>query len=157
MKLIFRTYEAVYPRSADTFQVLGVESAVQTDILSATGQPGLIRSVRYDTVIRDQSGDVWSFEAKFLSRGGQNCVSPYMAQAYTQAAIWNANEALVTKYGRMRGVLFDVGLKTQVPNIERHDRVFGKVQRDTSARANATCTRTNAARSGSPWSSSQSA
>jgi len=127
MKLIFRTYDGVYPLERDTHQVLGVEAHVQTDIRSATGEQQLIRSVRYDTVIRDPSGDLWSFEAKFLSRGGQNCVNPYLGQAMTQVAIWNANDNLTAGYGHMRGVLFDVGLKTLVPNIERFDRVFGRV------------------------------
>lgn len=127
MKLIFRTYNAVYPRELDTFEVLGVEALVQTDLRTARGDAALVRSVRYDTIIRQGDGYLWSFEAKFLSRGGQNCVNPYMGQAMTQVAIWNANSALVQRYGRMLGVLFDVGLKTQVPNIERHDRVFGKV------------------------------
>ena len=129
MKLMFRTYDAVYPRAADMeqYEFLGVEAAVETDIRSATGEHQLLRSVRYDTVIRDRSGEVWSFEAKFLSRGGQNCVSPYMGQAYAQVALWNANAALTQTYGKMRGVLFDVGLKTLVPNVERYDRVMGRV------------------------------
>lgn len=127
--LLFRTYELNYPlaRDREAFETLGVEVEVVSDVSSMFGTP-ILRSVRYDTIIRAKTGEVFSFEAKTMSRSGQSSLNPYIAQAMTQCAIWNRNASLVAQYGRMRGVLFDCLIKTKTPNVDRvGPRYFGVV------------------------------
>lgn len=127
--LLFRTYDLMYPLVMDPFEYLGVESEVYTDIGTRTGQMCL-RTVRYDAVVRlKQTGEIFSLEKKTMARSGNSTLAPYTPQAMIQQAVWNANEALVAQYGRMRGIIFDCLIKTATPNIERlNPRYFSKRQ-----------------------------
>lgn len=135
-RLLFRTYESLYPRISDTFEYLGVEVEVVTDISRKEGAAPtrLLRTVRYDTVIRvpgmnGASPELFSFEAKTMKRSGQGSILPYMPQAMSQVALWNTNPNLVQQYGPMRGVLFDCLIKTVTPNVDRlGPYYFGRVQ-----------------------------
>lgn len=138
-RMLFRTYESLYPRAGDTFEYLGVEAEVVSNI-APEGSPSILRTVRYDTVIRLKGvagapDEVFSFEAKTSARGGVSAMSPYTGQTMCQVAIWNANPAMVAQYGRMRGVIYDVLLKTTNPNIDRigpnyYGRVHEKLARE---------------------------
>jgi hypothetical protein len=130
--MMFAAYESTYPLEQDRnlFEVLGVEVEVVTDI-ALPGSSPILRSVRYDTLIRSKAGEVFSFEAKTMSRSGTSSLNPYLAQAMVQQAIWNANPALVQRYGRMHGVLFDCFIKTKAPSVDRvGPRYFGRVHED---------------------------
>lgn len=116
-KLMWRIYDTQFPLGSDGFEYLGVECEVRTALKLYDGRQ-VIRSVRYDTIIR-MGGLVYSFECKTMSRSGRGALLPYMRQGMVQQAIWNANEALVERYGRMDGVIFDMLVKTQTPNIDR--------------------------------------
>lgn len=128
-ELLFRTYNLMYPLVMDPFEYLGVESEVLTDIGMRSGQP-CIRTVRYDAVVRlRNSGELFSFEKKTMARSGNSTLAPYTPQAMIQQALWNKNPALVQKYGRMTGVIFDCLIKTITPNVERlPPRIFSKRQ-----------------------------
>jgi len=144
-RFLFRTYESLYPRAQDGMQYLGVECEVRTDVGAALAklaqregyglEPGrpIIRTVRYDTVVRvpgvgGAPDELFTFEAKTMSRSGQSSINPYMGQAMTQVALWNANENLVRGYGRMSGIIFDCLVKTATPNVERFGPIyFGRV------------------------------
>lgn len=120
--LMLQAYETTYPRATDPLQYLACEAEVITDIAPQGASP-ILRSVRYDTVVR--SGDaLFSLEVKSMARGGDSSVRPYFPQAYVQVAIWNANRALVEKYGEMRGVIFECLVKTQVPKVERRTPTY---------------------------------
>lgn len=125
--LLFRTYDTLYPLRMDPFEYLGVESEVRTDI--GTRQGGsCIRTVRYDAVVR-LSGDIFSLETKTMARSGPSTLAPYTPQAMVQQALWNANPALVAKYGPMRGVIFNCLIKTETPNADRlNPRYYSKAQ-----------------------------
>lgn len=126
-KLMWRIYDSQFPLSTDGWEYLGVETEVRTKLRTWQGQE-IVRSVRYDTLIR-MGGLVYSFECKTMSKSGRGALLAYMSQAMTQTALWNANEALVTKYGPMEGVIFDMMVKTQNPNVERSSpEVFSKHQ-----------------------------
>lgn len=112
--MMLRTYDSLWPRENDPFQLLGVECEVISDVGF-----GELRTVRYDTVIRYQSGEIFSFEAKTSARSGASALSPYFPQGMSQTAIWNANPHLVAKYGEMRGSLFEQFVKTNTPKIDR--------------------------------------
>lgn len=130
--MMFAAYESTYPLEQDRklFEVLGVEVEVVTDI-ALPGSSPILRSVRYDTLIRAKTGEVFSFEAKTMSRSGTSSLNPYLAQAMVQQAIWNANPALVQRYGRMHGILFDCLIKTKTPSVDRiGPRYFGRVHED---------------------------
>lgn len=116
--LLFKTYDLSFPLALDPFRYLGVESEVITDIRTRQGG-SCLRTVRYDGVIRLTSGEIFSFEKKTMARSGSNSLSAYTTQAMVQVALWNANEALVKKYGTMRGVIFDCLIKTATPNVDR--------------------------------------
>jgi len=116
--LLFKTYDLSFPLELDPFRYLGVESEVLTDIRTRQGAP-CIRTVRYDAIIKLESGEIFSFEKKTMARSGAGSLSAYTTQAMVQVALWNANEALVQKYGTMRGVIFDCLIKTVTPNVER--------------------------------------
>lgn len=123
-KLMFRTYETVFPRADESFQVLGTECEVISEIGKVNGKP-ILRTVRYDTVVKlpDSTGafanEVFSFECKTMARSGQSSLLPYTPQAMCQVALWNANPDLVAQHGPMVGVLWDCLVKTESPTIER--------------------------------------
>ena len=131
-RLLFRTYESIFPGGQDGFEYLGVELDVRTNVAPGGAAP-IIRTVRYDSVIRvpgvgGAPSELFSFEAKTMGRKGKSSIDPYMGQAMTQFAIWNSNPALVEKYGRMAGVIFDCLVKTNVPDVERYGPIyFGRV------------------------------
>lgn len=117
VRFMFQTYEQNYPRATDPLEYLGTEVEVRTDI-ARPGEPSIVRTVRYDTVVRT-GGEVFSFEAKTMGRSGASSLNPYTTQKYTQVALWNNNPALVAQYGKMRGVIYDCLVKTTVPNVDR--------------------------------------
>jgi len=119
---MFRVYDDTYPFGEDPLRVLGVEIPVHTRL-----EPGLIRTVRYDAVVLDSKNSVYSLEHKTDKSGGMGAAEAYSPQASTQVALWNANEALIEKYGPMRGVIFDFLIKTKVPRCERIARETPKV------------------------------
>jgi len=129
---LFRTYESIYPRSGDSFEYLGVEASIVTNVAGLQFTP-INRTVRYDTVVRLRGvggapDEIFSFEAKTMARSGMGSIQPYMGQAMVQVALWNANEALVAAFGPMRGVLFDCYVKTATPTVDRMGPFyFGKV------------------------------
>ncbi len=138
-----RIYDMTYPLHADPWQYLGVEAEVITDIgfRSRTGKiKKLLRTVRYDAIVRPfrrvegpeapvytpgtiEDG-VLSLEHKTSSRGGQSAMNSYRGQFATQVALWNANPALVEKYGRMVGVIPDMIVKTVVPSCDRVGPIY---------------------------------
>lgn len=111
-----------------TFEYLGVECLVTTRIAIAKGGIPILRQARYDAVIRmrNAAGEfvVYSLEHKTSSRGGQYAMLSYTPQFWSQVAIWNANPALVARYGKMVGVIPDVLIKTTVPSCERENPRF---------------------------------
>lgn len=125
--LLLRTYESLWPLAGETFRYLGVEVEVITNInrvLAGENAPPIMRTVRYDSVVilpgvGGAPDELFSFEAKTMSRSGESSITPYMPQAMTQVAIWNANKHLVSTYGLMRGVVFDCLVKTTTPTVDR--------------------------------------
>jgi hypothetical protein len=118
--------DVAYPldRDAQQFAVLGVEVTVRTAIAGFEGQR-LIRTVRYDKVIRLLSDPirgrgVYSLELKTDSNSGEGSLQKYVPQRVWQQAIWNANAALVARYGPMHGVIFEQCAKTKIPKVERY-------------------------------------
>jgi hypothetical protein len=133
-RFMFRTYESLYPRDADTFEYLGVEAEVITDVGRALGLgKSIMRTVRYDTVARvpgvgGTPPELFTFECKTMARAGQSSIDPYMPQAMSQVALWNSNPNLVSRYGRMAGIIFDCLVKTAAPNVERYGPIyFGRI------------------------------
>jgi hypothetical protein len=125
---MFRIYENLYPHGTDPWEVIGVETEVVTDIAIPGGAP-VLRSVRYDTIVRAPDGALLSFEAKTAARGGAGALDVHNAQCMSQCALWNGNAALVAKYGTMKGVLFDHLIKTDTPKVERvGPRYFSRTQ-----------------------------
>lgn len=113
---MLRTYEATYPAAEEPFEYIGVESPVATFM---PGDPPVIRTARYDAVIRMKSdGSIFSLEHKTSARGGSVALT-YKPQMVWQQALWNANPFLVETYGPMKGVIVDLLVKTQVPRCER--------------------------------------
>lgn len=126
--LMLRLYDQNFPLANETFEILGVECLVVSDIRSFDGTQPLIRTVRYDTVIRADGG-IFSFECKTSSRNGG--LDGYKVQGMTHSALWNANPALVAKYGEMQGSIWDLLIKTKVPKCERvGPHYFSKVQQN---------------------------
>lgn len=115
--IMMRVYDDTYPAATDPLRILGVEIPVNSNV----GYPdSLIRTVRYDAVV--QIGNepcVYSLERKTDSRGGASAMAAYTPQAAVQCAIWNANPSLVNRYGLMRGIIWDILVKTVVPRCER--------------------------------------
>jgi hypothetical protein len=48
-------------------------------------------------------------------------------------ALWNSNAALVAKYGPMKGVLYDMMIKTKVPQADRHGPFYVSKLQQTRA------------------------
>ena len=114
---ILRHYDATFPLEEEPFEYLGVEAEVASKIVAPGGRT-VIRTVKYDALVRMKAdGAIFSLEHKTSARkitGAQ-----YIAQMMAQQAVWNANAALVQRYGPMRGVILDVMTKTTVPSCER--------------------------------------
>lgn len=119
---MLRMLNSVFPLENEPFEILGVESTVRSDIRSLDGKTPLIRSVRYDTVIRLKSdpASVYSLELKTASRSGEGVTQQYTPQRAVQSAVWNANPALVEKYGRHAGTIFNVVTKAATPSVNRY-------------------------------------
>lgn len=133
-QLLFRIYESMYPRAQESWRYLGTEVEVITNIAPALGLTGpIFRTVRYDTIVvlpgvGGAPDELFSFEAKTMSRSGRGALAPYIPQAMVQVAVWNTNPHLVKQFGPMRGVLWDCLIKTTVPNVERvGPDYFGRV------------------------------
>lgn len=136
LDMMFRIYESVWPLSADAWQVLGIEVEVLTNIDGivgpSCGRP-VVRTVRYDTVIKHPDGNVYSWEAKTAARSSN--MEQHNPQAMVQCAIWNANAALVSQHGEMRGVLFDEYVKTETPRVDRiGPKYFSRAQQAMALR-----------------------
>jgi hypothetical protein len=117
---MLRMYDAEFPLDQEPWTYVGNEAVVVTNI-ALPGQKPVWRTVRYDKVVQQHDSVrgrvVLSLEHKTASRSGP--MNAYSPQAFVQTALWNANPALVEKYGPMVGVVFDVLVKTQVPKVER--------------------------------------
>jgi hypothetical protein len=126
--LMLRVYDDTFPEDKEPLTVLGVETTVHTNI----GE-GVLRTVRYDAIAKvgpvgEHPWEVYSLERKTDSRGGFSAMQAYTPQAAVQVALWNANDFLVKEYGPMRGIIFDVLVKTQVPRCERIPVEIPKIQ-----------------------------
>lgn len=127
LRSLFLVYDNLYPLHEEPFQYIGIETEVVTDIGDGAGGPCL-RTVRYDSLAYYRPGGlttagaegIYSFECKTSSRADQNALAAYMPQRFSHVALWNANPALVSKYGPMRGVIYDMMIKTKVPQADRH-------------------------------------
>lgn len=115
---ILRHYDATFPLEEEPFTYLGVEVEVASKLrVPSRGQP-FIRTVKYDSIVRMKAdGAIFSLEHKTSARKING--ASYTAQMMVQQAVWNMNEALVARYGPMRGVILDVMTKTAVPSCER--------------------------------------
>lgn len=127
---MLRVYDEDYPLESEPWEYIGVETTVVTDL----GQ-GILRSARYDKLVRmKRDHALFSLEHKTAARQGSGSVSSYTPQMLTQQTIWNKNEALVAKYGRMQGVWIDQLVKTQIPKCERlGPHMFTRLQEDRMA------------------------
>lgn len=129
---LFGQYEQTVPRDQDSLEYLAIEPEVRTNI-ARPGNAPIIRSVRYDTLVYAAAvvtgvKELFSFEAKTMSRSGMGSIDPYNPQGMIQVALWNANPALVAKYGEMQGVIFDCLIKTKSPSTDRVPRYYSKRQ-----------------------------
>lgn len=136
LDMMFRIYNSIWPAGQDQFRILGVEVEVVTDVNGLCG-PNLgrpvFRTVRYDTVILNADGGVYSFEAKTAARSSN--MEHYNPQGMVQTAIWNVNRALVAQYGLMKGVLFDEYVKTETPKVDRiGPKYYSKAQQAMALR-----------------------
>lgn len=124
---MLRVYEENYPLESEPWEYVGVETTVVTDIGG-----GALRSARYDKLVRmKRDHALFSLEHKTASKQGSASVSSYTPQMLVQQTIWNKNEALVEKYGRMQGVWIDQLVKTQIPKCERFGpHMFTRLQED---------------------------
>lgn len=114
---MLRVYDTEYPLESEPWECVGVEVTVVTDL----GE-GILRSVRYDALVRmKRDHALFSLERKTMARqsSGASAASSYTPQMLTQQTIWNRNEALVSKYGKIQGVWIDGLVKTQLPKCER--------------------------------------
>lgn len=117
---ILKMYDHFFPLGLDPWDVLGIEVEVVSDIGDGHGG-SLLRSVRYDTVIRHRTdGALFSFECKTAARSGSGVMEQYSPQKFTHAALWNSNPNLVAQHGVMAGTLYDMIVKTEVPKCDRH-------------------------------------
>lgn len=116
---ILRVYDNLFPKQAEPFEYLGVEVEVVSDIGDGRGG-SLLRSVRYDSVVRAKDdGAIFSLECKTSSRSGKNALSAHTLQKFSHPALWNSNPHLVSRYGQMRGTIYDLIVKTEVPSVDR--------------------------------------
>lgn len=127
LQTMFLVYDSIFPLDAEPFRYIGVETEIVTDIGDGNGGPCL-RTVRYDSLVYYSPGGhttpgaegIYSFECKTSSRADQSALAAYTPQRMSHVALWNSNDALVQKYGPMRGVLYDVMVKTKIPQADRH-------------------------------------
>ncbi len=124
---LWQTYDAMFPWGRDPFEYLGVECEVKTPLRLWNGQ-WVVKTVRYDSVIRYPDGSIYSFECKTSAKGGYGAVRPYLVQGMTHSGLWNANPWLVSRYGRMTGSLFDLLIKTKEPDADRIPEYFSEHQ-----------------------------
>lgn len=124
---LWQLYDAMFPYGTDPFQVIGVECEVRTPLQLWDGS-WVLKSVRYDTIIRYSDGSVYSFECKTSGKGGEGALRPYQIQGMTHSGIWNANPWLVSRYGRMQGTLYDMLVKTKDPDCDRRFSYFSEYQ-----------------------------
>lgn len=127
--LILGVYETTFPLATEALDVIAVEAEVITDIrMGENDEHPCFRTVRYDGVAYAStpggSKELFSLERKTMSRSGYNSLSPYYPQGMTQVALWNANPALVTKYGPMKGVIYESIVKTKLPSMDRQAVYF---------------------------------
>lgn len=131
--LLMAVYDQTFPRETDPLEYLGIEVEVRTNVAKPGAKP-LIRTVRYDTLVYAQNAsgvkELYSFECKTSSRSGPGVLLPYYPQGMVQMALWNANAALVEQYGIMRGVIFDLMVKTKNPSCDRIPRAFNTHQQE---------------------------
>lgn len=114
---ILRHYDATFPLDEEPFEYLGVEAEVGSSFKASDGR-SVLRTVKYDALVRMKAdGAIFSLEHKTSARKISG--ASYTAQMLVQQTVWNANEALVSRYGPMRGVILDVMTKTAVPSCER--------------------------------------
>jgi hypothetical protein len=140
MRGLFLVYDSLFPLAEDPFKYIGVEVEVVTDV-AAPGYKPILRTVRYDSLIYYAPGGhttpgaegIYSFECKTSSRSDQNALSAYMPQRMSHMALWNNNAALVAKYGPMRGVIYDMMIKTKVPQADRHGPFYVSKLQQTRA------------------------
>lgn len=124
---LWQTYDIMFPLGTDPFRVLGVELEVRTPLQLWDGG-WVVKTVKYDTVIQYPDGTVYSFECKTTSKGGESVLRPYLVQGMTHSGLWNANPWLVAQYGKMHGSLFDLMVKTKVPDCDRRFAYFSDYQ-----------------------------
>ena len=140
---LLKTYDQTYPLNQEPFDYLGIEVEVVSDVSTiidlARGfkgyhdgtMPPTLRTVRYDHLVRFRDDPergiiddgIYSLETKTAARAGQ--MQQYLVQFAVQIAIWNSNSQLVEQYGRMRGVIPNQLVKTEVPKCERLAPVYG--------------------------------
>lgn len=135
-KMMWRVYDTQYPLENDLavadvgHEVLGVEVEVRTALRAWDGHP-VIRSVRYDTIVRyPKTGELYSFECKTMARGGRGSLRPYYKQGASQMSLWNSNPGLVARYGPMTGVLYDCMIKTKNPTADRVTEFFSRIHQE---------------------------
>ena len=132
--LMLGTYEQVFPYVSEPLTFLGIESEVVTDIKMGVNDPRpCFRSVRYDGVVYASGSpgaepQLYSLERKTMSRGGQSALHAYYAQGMVQMGLWNGNAALVAKYGKMQGVIYEMLVKTKMPSVDRVPVYFSPEQ-----------------------------
>lgn len=120
LKVYNQEHPLLGPLTEKGFKYLCIEYEIATDIGDGYGG-SCLRTVIYDAVVQPHDQKiVFSLEKKTTSRSGSGAMDPYMPQFASQCAIWNANPALVARYGPMVGVIPDTIVKTAVPKCDRH-------------------------------------
>jgi len=140
LRTMFLVYDSIFPLADEPFRYIGVEVEVVTDV-AAPGYKPILRTVRYDSLVYFAPGGhttqgaegIYSFECKTSSRSDQNALAAYMPQRMSHVALWNSNPALVQKYGPMKGVLYDMMIKTKVPQADRHGPFYVSKLQQTRA------------------------
>jgi hypothetical protein len=122
-----RTYDGEHPIEEEPFQYLAVEAEIFTDVGNGKGG-SCIRSARYDKIVQYPDGRIFSLEHKTSARGGNGAINKYMPQFETQSAIWNRNPYLVEQYGPMHGIIADMVIKKEIPEVERAFRYISPLQ-----------------------------
>lgn len=129
--LMLGTYEQTFPLAHEALKFLGVECEVVTDIKMASGP--CFRSVRYDGIVLASGGtgttpQLYSLERKTMSRAGASALHAYYPQGMVQMALWNSNAALVERYGKMQGIIYEALVKTKNPSCDRTPVYFSEGQ-----------------------------
>lgn len=130
--LMMGAYDATFGFAEEPLKFVGVECEVVTNIrMGRNDSRPCFRSVRYDGIVRAGGMDgsdpqLYSLERKTAARSAGT--SAYTIQGMVQVAIWNSNPELVAQHGRMRGVIFEVGVKTKMPSWDRIPAYFSPQQ-----------------------------